>query len=212
VELPIYSYSDVALYDMARKFAGQAVNAWDDRLPFHYPIEEALASIALAAFATEAFINGLADMCEMLKADDARFPIIATSIYEVERAHGTTEQKFDAALAALDAVVDRGGEPYQSFAQLLKLRDFIAHPKQRDTIDLKGNTAGPTLIKPFDDRGMTLPPFPSTELRLPWLSRIQTPIMATWACDSAQAMVRLVMETLPTEEAAFAEIRGGWSV
>lgn len=95
---------------------------------------------------------------------------------------------------------DKGAAPYQDFSLLVATRNSIVHAKPLDkyewtderTLDLVNpirildRLAAKKLTREVPDN-----------VKLSWLSKINTLAMAAWACDTARDMVRSIAAIIP---------------
>jgi hypothetical protein len=116
---------------------------------------------------------------------------------------------------------DKGAPPFQHFKLLVNLRnDFIHYqPQERQTlVDLVQGTVrstrAPILRKLEPLQLLAIHPAearaardgagePASDVVAPWLWRISTRATARWACNTAAAMIRSVIEMVPTSSFSF---------
>jgi hypothetical protein len=155
------------------------------------------------AAAAEGFINELAELCDPILRDyplPGRLADFAQIHRELEESHGSTQSKYLMASFVLDGkILDKGANPYQDFADLFRLRDLIMHLR---AIDQAGKPDGeamsftmPKLVVSFQQRKLAKASTP--DLGMSWLSALQTPAMAAWACDSALNIMLALLDMIP---------------
>jgi hypothetical protein len=106
----------------------------------------ALVSIIFSVAAIEAFINEITELAlDFIKfaprLDQRMVPpqsvvVFAEVMSDAERAHATLESKFTLAHWALPGrKLDRGTQPCQDFASLVRLRNGVVHLKASESVD-----------------------------------------------------------------------------
>lgn len=171
---------------------------------------DTIVAIVLAAAATEAFINELAETVALDKDHSWRefTPIspslraFADALQEIEEARGSLLLKYLIASQTLSgSTFNKGINPYQDFATLVNLRNDLMHLKPRDTfIHSEGGSTlvqPPKYIKNLQQRGLARPSEKSVSMS--WLNIIQTAEMAIWSCDTAYNIILAVLEFIPDD-------------
>lgn len=186
----------------ARDRAVAAARANPDAWP-----SDAIVAILLAAASAEAFINEFAEILEMDKSDLGHRQLLpplracADALVEVEDARGSLSLKYLIASQILSgSMFDKGSNPYQDFAVLIKLRNDLMHLKPQDTfVHSVGSTAVqvPKYIEALQQRGLARTPSP--KVGISWFNRLQTAEMAKWACDTAHAIILAVLAMVPDD-------------
>lgn len=172
--------------------------------PDDWPVD-ATAAIILAAAATEAFINEVAEAIDHERQSAGSSPpgpalcAFADAIQETESAKGNTQLKYLVASVMLTGKpFDKGAQPYQDFATLIRLRNDIMHLKPSDTLVMPPTPGQlpsieiPKYIVGLQQRGLARTP-PTTSFGMSWFNVIQTDKMAEWSCDSAAAIMKTVV-------------------
>jgi hypothetical protein len=164
---------------------------------------DAVVAIVLAVTAAEAFINELAEVAEidLVRFEPDDYPDIASlgaTMKELEEAKVSITGKYQVTAIVLSgSPFDRGSNPFQDFADLVRLRNLIVHLKPREDWELGGEPiGGPKTLARFENAGMT---YASGDALLSWFNKLQTPAIAQWACDVALDMVRGLIAKIPAE-------------
>src|SRR5262249_40214474 len=100
--------------------------------------QPALTSIVFAVVSLEAWINEAVELARhKSESDPPEVSAFAEFMDDAERAHASLESKFILASWILSRKgVDRGVQPYQDFAQLLKLRNDLVHFRPNEVTEL----------------------------------------------------------------------------
>jgi hypothetical protein len=159
---------------------------------------DASVAIVMAAASAEGLINELAEVASprYLGGDDPRLATLSKVLAEVEGGRGTTTLKFlMASLILSGEMFDQGANPYQDLDQLFKLRNQHMHLAVRNQGAADGGEAAmPKLNRAFLDRGLArLDPGGAGT----WMTAMQTPEMATWACEAASNAMIAILDMLP---------------
>ncbi len=160
--------------------------------------DDALVAIVMAATAAEAFINELADYMHVLRDAQANWAPISPALVacadvvkEVEDAHGSVTLKYLVASFALTgSTFDKGAQPFQDFAELIKLRNAIVHLKPGDTV-------GPKRTDALADRGLAQSM--TEKYQMPWLDRLLTHETAAWAVRAARSIMLGILAMAPEQ-------------
>lgn len=189
----ISSYS-LGLLRMASESAARADAAAKAKPDI--PTDEALTTIILAVAAAEAFVNDLSGV--VLFASKAtgvasnlsgqRLIAVCEAINLLENENCQIRSKYLLAAMLLDCqAIRRDREPYQSFNDLVTLRNGIVHGGPV-TSDERG---GPVRVADtLAQRGIARKAKASVDT---WWVRIQTPAAALWAVDVAKAIMLAVV-------------------
>lgn len=129
----------------------------------------------------------------------AMFGALAT---RAEESRTSTETKFLLAYAAFAGrPPDRSRAPYQDFELLMRLRGLIVHAKPVE--EIREGSAVPMVFSPplglvraLEQRRISAD-FGAPDVSAGALSWISTQAAARWACNTAAAMVRSVLDLLP---------------
>jgi hypothetical protein len=176
---------------------------------------DATVAIIMAAAAAEGFINELADVVQAEEGAPANYFVLPglstfTRAHEqLEKAHGRTTDKYLAASECLGRRFDRGGQPYQDFATLMRLRDVHMHLRNLDRdgpVEIpSGEEPIITILPPegrigfirgLQQRGLTWKA-DEAQFGASWLTLLQTKEMADWACRAALNIILAVLDMIP---------------
>ena len=154
---------------------------------FSVPQQDAVTAVVLSVAALEGFINELAHYGCSRRLEWRSLGDILNEAEAVD-----IRRKYLLVGHIVDQPFDKGSQPYQDFALLVKLRNTLIHPKQ------VGDFVGEDLFK--------IPsPVPSVLQRAagrkasqaPWYAQICITAVAEWACYTASKMIHAVLEKLP---------------
>lgn len=151
--------------------------------------EDALVAVLFSAATLEAFI---ADFAYLGKgAIGSAFSEISEAskiIDELEESRASVKAKYLMAKAMLTGgkTYDKGGRPFQDFTLLFSIRDAIVHHKPQVVGDKPH-----ALVKKLAE--MKLCDHGNSET---WISQISTPAVAGWACNTAIAMIRSIVDSI----------------
>jgi hypothetical protein len=132
--------------------------------------------------------------------DQKRIVAFAELGKQIEESRGSLELKYQVArwIFAGEAF-DRSAAPYQDFALLTAVRNALIHYKLVDKF--YATDAGPLRMEipkiAEQLRSKNVLADSLSHVGTPWLSRISTPAMARWACLSAAAMIKEIVEIAP---------------
>lgn len=174
-----------------------------------------IVSIVFSAAAAEAFMNEaivlvpsaieLSKLQGMLAEHPgvAKFEALCTA---TEEARGSVKLKFMMGrLAFTGEVYDKGTRPYQDFDLLIKVRNWLLHMRPLDVVDWNPAKLSPGMLPPT----VEVPPFVkglrSKNLLVDKAQNevpnsfydLSTPATASWACETAAAMVQSFIEVVP---------------
>jgi hypothetical protein len=168
---------------------------------------EALTSIVFAASALEAFINELADFTGQpiyAEQPEPPLPAFAGLMEELEKSRASIVSKFWLGKWILSSVpYDKGAQPYQDFALLIKLRNTLVHSRSLDKLDYDSGTGAwirtietpaPTVMSKLASKHILAE---STISTLTWPTLLTTKATAQWACNAASAIVLSILDILP---------------
>ena len=157
---------------------------------------DALVAIVMAACATECFINEFAEVASIDHEESEALRAMADAVLEVEANKGSLQLKFLVASFALTGTMfDKGAQPWQDFAALVRVRNALVHLRPLETVDDQGVVVGPRFLKRFEEEGLTYPIEPG--FGAPWTLKISTDRMARWAYNAALRIIRAVVEMAP---------------
>jgi hypothetical protein len=158
---------------------------------------DAIVAIVMAASAAECFINEFAEVASVDHEDSEALRAVADAVLEVEANRGRLEDKFLVASAALTGTMfDKGAQPWQDFAALVRVRNALVHLRPSETVDDQGGVVGPRFLKRFEGEGLTYPIEPGG-VGAAWTLKISTDRMARWAYDAALRIIRAIVEMAP---------------
>lgn len=162
--------------------------------------DDAIPAIVLAAAATEAFINDMAEtigVCRQNASDwmgAALTPELRTcadAIFDAEFEGDFDPQKYFLASKALGQQFDRGREPFQFFAKLIALRNEVIHIKANRA---DGKHTGASVTMELAQRELTVK---FSVGQMSCFDQIQSPQVAAWACKSAIDIVFALLDKVP---------------
>lgn len=167
---------------------------------------DAITAVVMAAAATEAFINEIVAMADVVfGATDGIAPgaavinNLAKLGEEIETNKGTIKLKYlIAALALSGKVFDTGSQPYQDFSLLVSLRNEIMHLSNHGATKEGGlQRSPPGAVKVLSNRKLTTDSIEDNLVG--WFVTIQTSKVAEWAYNSAKRIIEHVVNMVPAE-------------
>lgn len=174
-------------YHGANKFLLLAALAVDRCADSGFAIHAHVAQI-MAAVAAEAFIGEFAFVLSTLRTIDkgAELARAGAILEQLEVSRVQVSEKFNIASQLLPGdAFDQGHQPFQSFSQLIKLRNYLAHPKVM--------SKPPGWFSYFVRNGLVTHK-PDAEFILPdWTAQLQNKQCASWAC---RATARIVLNLI----------------
>ena len=178
-------YQEDVYYLAANKFlllAALAVDRCDDTgFALDAPVAQIMAAVSAEAFIDE-FAFVLSGLGRSNKAPDlAR---IGSILEQLEASRVQVTEKFSISSQLLPGTpFDPGSQPVQSFSQLIKLRNFLAHPKVV--------SKPPGWFSYFVGNGLVVQK-PGADHILPeWTTQLQNNRCASWAC---RATARIILD------------------
>jgi hypothetical protein len=192
----------------------RAISAPQDS-PVHQ--REALASILLAFFSTEAFINELGQLAEFVARDRADLPgwiaTLASILEEAENSRSPIESKYVLAHFILTGrPFDRAAQPFQDFALLTDVRNVLVHRKPLDA-RLEKDESGvykwsepklmrqlqsAKIIQATDSLRKAAERNKADTLIADAVGQVSTQAVAAWACRTAAAIVNAIIDGIPS--------------
>ncbi len=164
----------------------------------------ALGVLVLTAASIEGFLNELGQMV-VDDPDGAPWrPPAANQFGETwriaEHCKAPTEFKYQLALEAFGGVyVEKGNEPWQSFADLFSIRSRLVHLKPGSGMIKQEECVVEDDSKVFQRlKRHNIMQESSARMDAHWVSLIQTRAAACWACNLASTVVRELIELVPT--------------
>jgi hypothetical protein len=165
---------------------------------------QALASIIFAALSVEAFINEIVLQAEAgtSRRPNSTLRTFADVLGEMEQSRAPITSKIMMGKFILSGEsFDKGKNPFQDFALLVKLRNEIVHQKAFEEFspNEQGNYAMQrrSILEPFKNRGVlarTTAEERNEEILTNWLDDISTRAMAVWACSAAHGILNSMLD------------------
>jgi hypothetical protein len=162
----------------------------------------ALISVVFSVIALEAFINEMTDYAQDMTAyqpsvEGPEAVLFAQVMGDAEEAHARLESKFTLASWILSGRnIDRGGQPYQDFALLMRLRNDLVHTKP-NKLFVHGVTtneeAHGSLLARFRDKNILA----DDNVTGSWTYLAQTKAVAEWSCKTAAHVVNDMCSGVP---------------
>jgi len=176
-------FQDGVHYIKSSPLLGQAAFAADGCDPRGFAPNATMAQI-MAAVSAEAFINEFALLLSGL-ARTGKAPElvrVGSILQQLEASRVQITEKYSIASQLLPGEpFDRGKEPFQSFAYLIKLRNVLVHPKPM--------SKPPKWFSYFVSNGLVVDS-PDSEFIFPdWMLQLQNKTSASWACRATARIV-----------------------
>lgn len=155
----------------------------------------ALVSIVFSVVSLEAFFNEITEAAH----DSLKYPpnlepqevsVFAQVMTDAESSRASLEAKFTFANWILARKqLDRGAQPYQDFALLMRLRNDLVHFKAGDAFELDQTPEEihKNLISRFKHKNILADDM--QQMIVPWTYIIETKALAEWSCRTAASMV-----------------------
>jgi hypothetical protein len=169
---------------------------------------DAVVAVILAAASTEAFINEIPERIDSYRKHeskhrvdrvDRRFWALSEVLSELERGRVNILSKYLMAAHALGHPYDRGTNPFRDFRTLITLRNDVLHVKPRNRFNPRPDATvegeWPSYVTALEQHGLVRPG--SASQGVSWLEALQTPELATWACQTSGAIVGSILHALP---------------
>ncbi len=162
----------------------------------------ALVSIVFSVMTLEAFINELAEFASETALPTPKvIETLGEFLTDAERANASLETKFKIGSWIMTGEkTERGEQPFQDFALLVRLRNDIVHFKANDKFE-NGLPAGQVhthLINKF--WGKKLLAEGTNQDKLSWSHLIQTKAVAEWSCKTAARMITDFYKKMPADD------------
>jgi len=153
---------------------------------------QALVSVVFSVVAVEAFLNEATEMAlgfSDYAGEPQVVPVFAECMVEAEKSRASLESKFALANWVLvGKKLDKGAQPYQDFALMVRLRDRLLHFKGNERFDQNATAEEfhKSLIQRFGNEDDLL-----AEDMEPgsWIHAIETKAIADWSCSTAARVV-----------------------
>jgi hypothetical protein len=185
---------------VAMKRASETMATNPDAAPM-----ETLVGILMPALAVEAFINELGEHAGWavdrgLYPGDARVKDLAEILSQLESDRATTALKYQMAAKILSGqTLPEGEQPFQAFAELMKLRDVLVHLKPRGSYgENEEPFSSDRFIRVFRDRSLTRTSNPLPLPSMSWMLELESAGMAEWANEAAHGIILAIGEMLPS--------------
>lgn len=195
------------LYLGAVKWANEVNSGVDDLAPGQ---PQALASIIFAPLSVEAFINEVVLQAETgtSRQPNPTLRTFADVLNEMEQSRAPITSKIMMGKFILSGEsFDKGENPFQDFALLVKLRNEIVRQKafEEYSPNKEGNHAirRRGILEPFKNRGVlarTTAEERNEEVLTNWLDDISTRAMAVWACSAAYGILNNILDAAITAD------------
>jgi hypothetical protein len=143
----------------------------------------------MAAVAAEAFIDEFAFHLTMLRISGKAPELvrIGTILEQLETSRVQVTEKFNIASQLLPGdPFELGRQPFQSFVQLIKLRNYLAHPK---VVSMP-----PKWFSFFVSNNLTVQKPDAEFVLTEWTSQLQSKQCASWACRATSRIVLDLIE------------------
>jgi hypothetical protein len=198
-----------SLFEIAKRAFGRT---WGERLPAQ---GDALVAVAFAAAALEAFmieavalarqrVDAVLEDLVPGSALPTGVPVIETFaalLGELEEQRSSPRVKFLLARAILDGLsYDRSGSLFRDFQALVRLRDAIMHMREDEARVRFGEPVSYSQSLDWLRSINILADVTSIDTPLDLVARMSTQAVARWACDTATAMVRSIIDVVPDSE------------
>jgi hypothetical protein len=186
-------------YETAQRADSCVAKASDHRT------DDTLIAIILATSAAEAFVNDmagyikfLADYDQLNQVNGQRLVAIGEAIEAFEEGNAQIRPKYLAAALLLGCnVIRRGKEPFQSFSDLVILRNAIIHARPVSPDEKVGPAK---VVASLAQRGIAGPSVSDAT----WWMQVRTSNAAWWACESANNIMIELVDSI----AAIADYQG----
>jgi len=188
--MPAWFINSGMLYRQAKEAALQASLAGPKAQ------SQARIAVVFAFIALEAFINELSDFANETPTDSA-LSALGSRMKDLNDARASMSERFHFARWILSKEpFDKSQQPYQDFLLLTKLRNTIIHlpPDRAPSDPSEPRIDSLKFLETLRQKGLVRD---SPDAVASFLAEISTPEMARWACDTAAAMVRSIVEVLP---------------
>jgi hypothetical protein len=154
---------------------------------------DTISAILLAAMSTEAFINELSVQLSLLNIYDTaaskNWAKVGNLLNLLEKEHIQVTSKYRLVANLLpEEPLETGKQPYQNFYHLIRIRNDFAHPKAQET--------EPSYLKDFSQRGWLYNKQDDEPKLAGWMNQLQTPQIATWACQAARDIILNIVKRL----------------
>ena len=168
---------------------------------------EALISIVFAVISVEAFFNEAAELANLMTSGVSREPEVVLTFAQFMSTAEKSRLSLEAKILMSNWIMtgksmNRGEQPYQDFALLLKVRNELVHfrpneifPDSSLSTDAIDNSNNPVLEKLRSKQVLAT----GMQGIQSWTSWMETKAMAEWSCNSASNIVSDFSGKLPSE-------------
>jgi hypothetical protein len=177
----------------------------------------ALVSVMFSAISVEAFLNETPELAEDSEQAPGPHPpavrAFAAVLREAEDSYASTLLKANLARLTLSGTAfERGAQPFQDFALLMRVRDELVHLKPTGFTSDDGTRvghpgSGSAVLKHLKSKNVLMEPEVEEGERpedftvsARFISMIGTPAMARWACLTTATMVHEIISIAPDGE------------
>lgn len=163
----------------------------------------ALVSLVFSVVTIEAFLNEATFMASGFSTfpdEPQAVAVFAECMVDAERSRASLEAKLALANWVLvGSKLDRGTQPYQDFALMLRLRSDLIHFKGNESYDQDATPeqVHKDLIQRFSNRDLLAEDMQSGS----WIHAIETKAIANWCCKTAARVILDFVSKTP---------QGGW--
>ena len=168
---------------------------------------DSISAIILSAVATEAFINELGTHLTLLQKSELMgvedWIRVGTQLEEFEAGHEQVTAKYLLVSKLLPGEPLKKGELlFQDFRLLINVRNDFAHPKAQQE--------PPKYFEVFENRGWTYNKKTDKPKLYRWMTQLETPEIACWACRSAHNIIWNIIERFgDTDHVVIADLYQG---
>lgn len=172
-----------------------------------------ISSIVFSVSTLEAFIEEILALIKLYFIDDTEKNIYYSKetsyislMEEAENSKSSLNFKYLFTAAFWEKPFDKGIQPYQDFDALVKIRNKIIHLKQdhehQDSVNfIISNHKLPSFLKILQPKKIL------TTYSCHWFDRIDTPLVAKWACETALSIINYILEIFPQDSICGNKIR-----
>jgi len=173
------------LFDIAKEACQRSTRGKPERAPNH----DALVAIVFAASTLEAWMSQAISSARRFTQAHPKVEFFAELLGQLDSRDFASSLKTKYYIAhwiVAGKKPDKGTEPYQSFNLLVDLRNALVHfkpdkPNPKKKID--------KILVQLRNKGLLSGSLPSDPRTL-WVFYVSNPLVATWACNSAAAMIQ----------------------
>ena len=151
----------------------------------------ALVSVVFSAVTIEAFLNEAADCARGLSgvpSEPQMTSVFVECMADAEKSRASLESKFALANWILAGEkLDKGAQPYQDFALMMRLRNDLLHFKGNERFDQNATPEEfhKNLIQRFGSRDLLAEDMEAGS----WIHAVETKAIADWSCRTAAKVI-----------------------